>query len=186
MVKQREKWIASTAHGQKSPVWQRGLSQLCLAKSLRWPDITCSPPQVKKNCGFDPRREYFASFFAKKAGSFLKKRPHVSGRLRVDPRREYFASRFAALPRPVVFLRKGAASVRGRLLVNPRCEYCASALLPAQCRFAAWAGGVSGWHNYDLFYNRASRAPNIGGFLLTRLLLKRLLLGPFWLERRLL
>jgi len=47
----------------------------------------------------------------------------------------------AALPRPVVFLRKGAASVRGRLLVNPRCEYCASALLPAQCRFAAWAGG---------------------------------------------
>ena len=129
----------------------------------------------------------FCLFFRQEGRFFFeKKAAGVSGRLRVDPRREYFASRFAALPRPVVFLRKGAASVRGRLLVNPRCEYCASALLPAQCRFAAWAGGVSGWHNYDLFYNRASRAPNIGGFLLTRLLLERLLLGPFWLERRLL
>ena len=149
-----------------------------LAKSLRWPDITCSPPQVKKNCGFDPRREYFALFFAKKAGSFLNK----SLRSARSPSRVFCLALCCPAKAGCLFEKRGRIGEGSSARQSPLRVLC--------LRFAACTMSVCclgwGWHNYDLFYNRASRAPNIGGFLLTRLLLERLLLGPFWLERRLL
>ena len=127
-VKQREKWIVSTAHGQKSPVWQRGLSQLCLAKSLRWPDITCSPPQVKKIAGSIPVASILPDFFAKAKSSARRSPSRV------------FCLALCCPAKAGCLFEKGAASVRGRLLVDPRC-ILPPLCCPAQCRFAAWAAG---------------------------------------------